>query len=219
MTPLNIFFIVLVLVLVAIGIYFIFKGDEEPPMGPSPGPTTGPSPGTTTGPLPGTTTGTTTGTTPELDRRVFGRYVKLEHTIAYDADIVGNNEDKHANINFAELEVFDMDGNNIALNQRVSGSPFRGGGQGWKLVDGDFATIAQTLSTDKTEKDFLLVDLDRSHEIKKIIITNRSDYTNRIIGVKVLIVNEDGNTVVKETPVISTSSRTHTLTFPENEWS
>jgi hypothetical protein len=212
MTPLNIFFIVLVLVLVAIGIYFIFKGDEEPPMGPSPGPTTGPSPSPTIG----TTTGTTT---PEPDRRVFGRYVKLEHTIAYDADIVGNNEDKHANINFAELEVFDMDGNNIALNQRVSGSPFRGGGQGWKLVDGDFATIAQTLSTDKTEKDFLLVDLDRSHEIKKIIITNRSDYTNRIIGVKVLIVNEDGNTVVKETPVISTSSRTHTLTFPENEWS
>ena len=145
--------------------------------------------------------------------------MKIEHTISYDADIVGNRADKHANLNLAELEVYDKDGNNVAVNKIVDGSPFRGGAPGWKLVDNDITTIAQTLSRDKSEKDFLLVDLDRSHEITKIVITNRSDYTDRIIGAKVLIIGDDNITVVKETPVISTSARTHTLTFPENEWS
>ena len=207
MSPLAIFFIVLVVVLVAIGIYFIFKGGEEPSLGPSPGPTPGPSPGPSPGP------------TPEPDNKVVGRYVKIEHTISYDADIVGDAEDKYANLNLAELEVYDKDGNNIAIDKLVSGSSFRGGAPGWKLVDNDITTIAQTLSRDKSEKDFLLVDLERSHEITKIVITNRSDYTDRIIGAKVLISDGDKNNVIKETPEITTDAETYTITFPENEWS
>ena len=206
MSPLAIFFIVLVVVLVAIGIYFIFKGDEEPSLGPTPGPTPGPTQGPTQGP------------TPESDI-VVGRYVKLEHTIAYDADIQGNDQDRHANINFTELEVYDIDGNNLALNKTVTGSDFRGGAPNWKLVDGDFTNFSQTLSLDETEKDYMLVDLGAPQEINKIKITNRSEGDKKIIGVKVQIIDKDQITVQRELPVITTAWATHTITFPENEWS
>jgi len=206
MNPLTIFFIILVIVLLAIGVYFIFKGDDGiMDLGPSPGPTPGPSPGPSPGPvvIPGIT----------------GRYVKLIHTVAYDPDIPGNDENKHANINFAELEVFDMNGNNIAFSKSVSGSSFRGSAAGWKLVDGEIENFAQTNSRDETENDYMMVDLDSIYEIKKIKITNREEYDIKIVGVKLLIIDEDGNTVLKETPEIKTGANVHTITFPENVWS
>jgi len=196
MDPLTIFFIVLVIVLLAVGFYFIFKGDDEPSIGPTPGPSEGDT---------------------YIDPGVTGRYVKLIHTVAYNADRPGNDEDKHANINFAELEVFDIDGNNLALNKTVSGSSFRGSGPGWKLVDGSFNNFAQTISRDESEKDYMMVDIGLS-TIKKIKITNRSASDRKIQGVKLLIIDDDGNTIRQETPVITTVAGTYTITFPENVW-
>ena len=198
MSPLVIFFVVLVVVLVAIGVYFIFNGGEEPSLGPTPGPTPGPQ--------------------EEVDVGVYGRYVKLEHTIASDFTASGHDTEKHKNISFAELEVFDKDGNNLALNKTVTGSQFRGAGPGMHLVDGDFTNFAQTLSREETERDYMLVDIGLS-EIKKIKITNQSADDKKIIGVKVVILDEDGTTVLTETPVITTTGETFTLTFPENTWS
>jgi hypothetical protein len=51
-----------------------------------------------------------------------GRYVKLEHTVAYDADATGNLDDKNRIINLAELEVFDASGTNLAASKTVTGS-------------------------------------------------------------------------------------------------
>jgi hypothetical protein len=64
----------------------------------------------------------------------------------------------------------------------------------------------------------MLVDIGLS-EIKKIKITNQSADDKKIIGVKVVILDEDGTTVLTETPVITTTGETFTLTFPENTWS
>lgn len=196
MNPLTIFFIVLVIVLLAIGFYFIFKDDENP----TPGPTPGPSEDDT-----------------YIDPGVTGRYVKLIHTVAYNANRPGNDESKHANINFSELEVFDIDGNNLSHAKAVTGSSFRGAAAGWKLVDGDFTNFAQTVSRDESEKDYMMVDLGLS-TIKKIKITNRSADDRKIQGVKLLIIDEDGNTIKKETPEITTVAKTYTITFPENVW-
>ena len=196
MNPLTIFFIVLVIVLLAIGFYFIFKDDENP----TPGPTPGPSEDDT-----------------YIDPGVTGRYVKLIHTVAYNANRPGGDEGKHANINFAELEVFDIDGNNLSLAKTVTGSSFRGAAAGWKLVDGDFTNFAQTVSRDESEKDYMMVDLGLS-TIKKIKITNRSADDRKIQGVKLLIIDDDGNTIRQETPVITTVAGTYTITFPENVW-
>jgi hypothetical protein len=176
-------------------------GDEMTDLGPSPGPSPEPSPG------------------PVVIPGITGRYVKLIHTVAYDPDIPGNDENKHANINFAELEVFDMNGNNIAFSKSVSGSSFRGAGAGWKLVDGEFENFAQTNSRDETEKDYMMVDLDSRYEIKRIKITNRDAGDRKIVGVKLIILDEDKTTVMKETPEIATVANTYTITFPENVWS
>src|SRR6056300_1938862 len=51
-----------------------------------------------------------------------GRYVKLVHTIAYDANATGNIDDKNKIINLAELEVFDASGTNLAASKTVTGS-------------------------------------------------------------------------------------------------
>jgi hypothetical protein len=200
MNPLTIFFIVLVIVLLAIGFYFIFKDDENPNPGPTPGPTPGSSEDDT-----------------YIDPGVTGRYVKLIHTVAYNANRPGGDESKHANINFAELEVFDIDGNNLSLAKTVTGSSFRGAAAGWKLVDGDFTSFAQTISRNESEKDYMMVDLGLS-TIKKIKITNRSADDRKIQGVKLLIIDEDGDTIKKETPEITTVANTYTITFPENVW-
>lgn len=50
---------------------------------------------------PTTTTATPTG--PSLPK---GQYVRLEHTVAHDANAAGNDDDKHKIINLAEVEVF-----------------------------------------------------------------------------------------------------------------
>jgi hypothetical protein len=150
-----------------------------------------------------------------------GRYVKLEHTVAYDADATGNVDDKNRIINLAELEVFDASGTNLAASKTVTGSSEYPPPHVWSnLTDGNKTNFAHTLGRTPSEYDSMTVDLGAEKEIKKLVITNRTSCCkNRAVGVKAVILAADGTTVVKETPAITTTADTYTLTFPGNTWS
>jgi hypothetical protein len=138
-----------------------------------------------------------------------GRYVKLIHT-----------NDKNAVINLSELEIFAKGGKtSIATGQPVTASSLHGSfGSLPELVDGNLANNTHTGGA-STEFDFLQVDLGSMHEIEKIKITNRNDCCKeRAQGIKVVIYGADGTTVVKETPAITTTADTYTLTFPDVKW-
>lgn len=150
-----------------------------------------------------------------------GRYVKLEHTVAYDESAEGNVDDKNRIINLAELEVFDASGTNLAAGKTVSGSSEYSSTHGYiNLTDGNKTNFAHTKGRTEEEIDYLQVDLGAEKEIKKLVITNRTSCCkNRAIGVKAVILAADGTTVVKETPAITNIADTYTLTFPGNTWS
>ncbi|AFK66122.1 hypothetical protein OMVG_00122 [Ostreococcus lucimarinus virus OlV3] len=181
----------------------VMGGQKGPSaMGPS---TTGPS---STGPAP-----------PSGPPK--GRYVKLEHTVAYDESAEGNVDDKNRIINLAELEVFDASGTNLAAGKTVTGSSEYSSTHGYiNLTDGNKTNFAHTKGRTEEEIDYLQVDLGAEKEIKKLVITNRTSCCkNRAIGVKAVILAADGTTVVKETPAITNTADTYTLTFPGNTWS
>ena len=150
-----------------------------------------------------------------------GRYVKLEHTVAYDERAEGNVDDKNRIINLAELEVFDASGTNLAAGKTVIGSSEYSSTHGYiNLTDGNKTNFAHTKGRTEEEIDYLQVDLGAEKEIKKLVITNRTSCCkNRAIGVKAVILAADGTTVVKETPAITNTADTYTLTFPGNTWS
>ena len=150
-----------------------------------------------------------------------GRYVKLVQTVAYDESAEGNIDDKNKILNLAELEVFDASGTNLAASKPVTGSSEYPAPHVWSnLTDGNKTNFAHTLGRTPSEYDSMTVDLGAEKEIKKLVITNRSDCCkNRAIGIKAVILAANGTTVVKETPAITTTADTYTLTFPGNTWS
>ena len=151
-----------------------------------------------------------------------GRYVKLVHTVAYDANARGNIDDKNKIINLAELEVFDASGTNLAARKTVTGSSQYPAPHVWSnLTDGNKTNFAHTFGRTPSEYDSMTVDLGAEKEIKKLVITNRTSSCckHRAIGVKAVILGYNGTTVVKETPAITTTADTYTLTFPGNTWS
>jgi len=156
-----------------------------------------------------------------------GRYVKLEQTVAYDANATKDNgtagdvNDKNRIINLAELEVFDANDTNLAAGKTVTGSSQHSSTHGFiRLTDGNRTNMAHTKGRAEEEIDYLQVDLGSEQEIKKLVITNRTTCCkNRAIGIKAVILADDGTTVVQETPAIAVMADTYTLTFPENTWS
>jgi hypothetical protein len=154
-------------------------------------------------------------TTPSLPK---GQYVRLEHTVAHDANAEGNDDDKHKIINLAELEVFAKDGTtSLAASKTVEAANFHPAGPLPNLTDGNFSNFAHTLGRDVNEIDKMTVDLGSENEIEKIKITNRVDCCkHRAQGIKAVILAADGTTVVKETPAITTTADTYTFTFPES---
>ena len=150
-----------------------------------------------------------------------GRYVKLVQTVAYDESAEGNIDDKNKILNLAELEVFDASGTNLAASKPVTGSSEYPAPHVWSnLTDGNKTNFAHTLGRTPSEYDSMTVDLGAEKEIKKLVITNRTSCCkNRAVGVKAVILAADGTTVVKETPAITTTADTYTLTFPGNTWS
>ena len=158
---------------------------------------------------------TTTSTEPSLPK---GQYVRLEHTVAHDANAEGNDDDKHKIINLAELEVFAKDGTtSLAASKTVEAANFHPAGPLPNLTDGNFSNFAHTLGRDVNEIDKMTVDLGSENEIEKIKITNRVDCCkHRAQGIKAVILAADGTTVVKETPAITTTADTYTFTFPDS---
>ena len=156
-----------------------------------------------------------------------GRYVKLEQTVAYDANATKDNgtagdvNDINRIINLAELEVFDANDTNLAAGKTVTGSSQHSSTHGFiRLTDGNKTNMAHTKGRTEEEIDYLQVDLGSEQEIKKLVITNRTTSSkNRAIGIKAVILADDGTTVVQETPTIAVMADTYTLTFPENTWS
>jgi hypothetical protein len=190
----------------------MMMGGEETPS------TTGPSASTgSTGPS--ASTGSTGPSAPAGSPK--GRYVKLEQTIAYDESAEGNVDDKNKILNLAELEVFDVSGTNLAAGKTVTGSSEWPAPHLWSnLTDGNKTNFAHTKGRTEEEIDYLQVDLGAEKEIKKLVITNRTDCCkNRAIGIKAVILAADGTTVVKETDMIYTVADTYTIEFPENSWS
>jgi len=149
-----------------------------------------------------------------------GRYVKLEQTVAYDESAEGNVDDKNKILNLAELQVFDVSGTNLAAGKTVTGSSEWPAPHLWSnLTDGNKTNFAHTKGRTEEEIDYLQVDLGAEKEIKKLVITNRTDCCkNRAIGIKAVILAADGTTVVKETDMIYTVADTYTIEFPENSW-
>lgn len=201
--------VVVVLLLVVIGVVVYFttmKGEEPVVVAPVPelelAPELAPEPAPPSGP-------------PK------GRYVKLVHTVAYDANATGNVDDKNKILNLAELEVFDASGTNLAASKPVTGSSEYPAPHGWSnLTDGNKTNFAHTIGRTPTEYDSMTVDLGAEKEIKKLVITNRTSCCkNRAVGVKTVILAADGTTVVKETPAITTTADTYTFTFPGTSWS
>ena len=147
-----------------------------------------------------------------------GQYVRLEHTVAHDANAEGNDDDKHKIINLAEVEVFAPGGTtSLAAGKTVEAANFHPAGPLPNLTDGNFSNFAHTLGRDVNEIDKMTVDLGSENEIEKIKITNRVDCCkHRAQGIKAVILAADGTTVVKETPAITTTADTYIFTFPDS---
>lgn len=163
-----------------------------------------------------TTEDPTTSTKPSYPK---GQYVVLENIKAYDADAEGNDDDKHKIINLAEVEVFAPGGTtSLAAGKPVDGTMFRSESfPGSNFVDGNFTNFGHTWGRDQSVHDQIKIDLGSEQEIEKIKITNRVDCCkHRAQGIKALILAADGETIVKDTPAITTTADTYTFTFPDS---
>ena len=176
--------------------------EEEESVGPSPGPASTPGPA------------------PALAQLPRGRFVKLEQTVAYDEDAEGDQCDKSKVINLAEVEVLDTNGTNLAFEKAVTGSSQESSTNGYfNLTDGRKNNFTHTACVTDEVNDYLQIDLGSVQEIKKIVITNRSIAQDRAIGIKAIILGGGGQTVIAESPLITTVADEYILTFPENVWS
>jgi hypothetical protein len=167
-------------------------------------------------------------TTPVVPTLPSGQYVRLEHTVAHDANAPGNDDDKHKILNLAELEIFAEDPaagpgawRSLTDDVRgVTGTSLAANYPGTNLIDGNMTNFAHTWGRDVNVKDEFTVDLGSVQEIGKIKITNRTTQVHwrRAIGMKAVILGADGTTVIKETPAITTEAATYTFTFPGTAW-
>lgn len=139
-----------------------------------------------------------------------GRYVRLQQTV------------NDRIINLREIEVYDENNVNVALNKPVTGNtPAHGSFPYSNLTDGITNTdtnIGHTTGYQITgdNYDYVQIDLGSITTVSRIFIYNRTDSTtvrNRAIGIKAILIAANGTTIVKETPTITTSSATYTLTF------
>ena len=139
-----------------------------------------------------------------------GRYVRLQQTV------------NDRIINLREIEVYDENNVNVALNKPVTGdTPAHGSFPYSNLTDGITNTNTNAGHTTGyaitgDNYDYVQIDLGSITTVSRIFIYNRTDSTtvrNRAIGIKAILIAANGTTIVKETPTITTSSATYTLTF------
>jgi hypothetical protein len=142
--------------------------------------------------------------TPPTKKTVTGHKVKLLYAgpaKTYPGNI----------INLAELQVFDKDDKNISHGKTVTGTPgVHPAGPFDRLTDGNMTNFAHTLGDGVAS---MTVNLGSDNEIKKIVITNRTDCcSNRAKGIKVQILDKDDK-MVKETATITEDAKVYTYDF------
>jgi hypothetical protein len=127
------------------------------------------------------------------------RYVKIMHT---GTEI----------INLAEIEVFDMEGVNVATDKPITASSNYGGMYPIeKFVDGT-GTFGHTANP-PTANEWVEIDLGAETDIDYVILKNRVDCcSDRIIGAKVQILDTLRN-VVAESPEIDTDKSQYRIQF------
>jgi len=122
-------------------------------------------------------------------------------------------------IGFRELEVYDTNNVNIALNQPVTGDvPPAAADEGYQeLTDGiNNVSTNFTRVIGSTQPFYVQVDLGSMRAITKIVLYNRSDDATtrgRAIGIKVQILADDGITIIHEQPAISSANNTYTFNY------
>ena len=197
----------LMLIVIGVVVYFTMMKDEEPALGPTTGPAPAAGPAPATGPAPA----------PIKTEEGYpnGRFVKVIQTVADRALIL------------RELEVYDKNDVNVALNKSVVSNPDHGIQAYGSLTDGiiEHNTYARTRGDIIPGEDFdyFMIDLGALTGIKNVIIRNKGTNNankDRLKGTKVVILGEDGLTVIAETTVITnrqTDANFTTFTFPTDE--
>lgn len=136
-----------------------------------------------------------------------GQYVKLTQTTAAPV------------INLAEVEVYDESNALISSSMEVTGSSEHSTTHALaNITDGNKTNFGHT-ADESDVIDYMQIDLGAVKQIRKIVITNRTDCCkDRIDGLKVQVLDAS-NTLVDETPTITGEEDVYTLTFPEKVWS
>jgi len=201
--------VVLLLVVVGVVVYFTMMKGDEPSLRPTaPGPSAVIAPAVApaaVAPVPIKTE----------EGYPNGRFVKVIQTVADRALIL------------RELEVYDKNDVNVALNKPVVSNPDHGVQAYGSLTDGiiEHNTYARTRGDVIPGEDFdyFMIDLGALTGIKNVIIRNKGTNNankDRLKGTKVVILGEDGLTVIAETTVITnrqTDANFTTFTFPSDE--
>jgi hypothetical protein len=199
--------IIVLLLLGAAGAYYYFYVMNETPEEVTLGPTAGPAPAA----------GSAVALAPIKTEEGYpnGRFVKVIQTVADRALIL------------RELEVYDKNDVNVALNKSVVSNPDHGIQAYGSLTDGiiEHDTYARTRGDIIPGEDFdyFMIDLGALTGIKNVIIRNKGTNNankDRLKGTKVVILGEDGLTVIAETTVITnrqTDANFTTFTFPTDE--
>jgi hypothetical protein len=103
-------------------------------------------------------------------------------------------------INLAEMEIYDMNGTNIARNKRVYGAfGSHDAGPYERLVDGDKTNFAHTGGVNGTS--VIEVDLGSIQTIKEVVIYNRSGAADRTRNMVLKFLRFNGDLLYTSPPV------------------
>ena len=131
---------------------------------------------------------------------------------------------EHRYINLAEVEVFDENGKNIALNRDVkmsdASNPDYASLTG-NLVDDDLTTVTRTGGT--TQKHWLEINLGGIKRIHKVVIHSKSDTPHNLHKLKVMLYGTDHTWMDEAKSGELTSSNAgegsiHTFEYPSKTW-
>ena len=139
-----------------------------------------------------------------------GRYVRLQHTV------------NNAIINLRELQVYDTNNVNIALNQPVTGNTPSHASYAYSMLTDGITNSDENVGHSTGYQiagdnyDYIQVDLGSMRAITRIVIYNRTATTSvrsRAIGIKVQILADDGITIINEQATITSANNIYTFNY------
>ena len=111
------------------------------------------------------------------------------------------------NINLMEVYVYNKDGTNVALNSNII--PSEPISAHYKvhmlktLVDGNDATLGHVGTIDQNDnqpqKQFFIIDFGSKKTIKTVKLVDRDLYPHRLVGVKVMLLDDNKNEITTYT--------------------